>query len=377
MRKRSVTSHDVARLAGVSRATVSLVLNQVAGATISEPTRQRVLEAASQLDYHINAAGRSLRRQRTGTIGLIVRQPPGRLSADAFLPPVIEGITSVTGPAGLRLLIEPLDPARPVTYVSLVREGHVDGLIFGVRSNDVEIVALHAEGVPIVLWGQIPDSGLPFIDVDNVAAARSAVEHLIALGHRRIACITNAHPIKILGEAAGRLSGYRAALEAHGIPIDEDLIRYGDYDERSGFKAMQSLLRQDVTPSAVFVASDEVALGALRAAREAGLRIPGDLAFVGFDDIPIARFVVPALTTVRVPAREIGAGAATILASILGTGRPQDSVLLPTGARGSRVISPAEGLIESAWPAWAVTRPAFLPAAGVTALRPAASSSAK
>jgi DNA-binding LacI/PurR family transcriptional regulator len=330
MRKRSVTSHDVARLAGVSRTTVSLVLNQVAGATISEPTRQRVLEAAATLDYHINAAGRSLRRQRTGTIGLIVRQPPGRLSADAFLPPVIEGITSVTGPAGLRLLIEPLDPARPVTYVSLVREGHVDGLIFGVRSNDVEIVGLHTEGVPIVLWGQIPDSGLPFVDVDNAAAAKSAVEHLVALGHRRIACITNAHPIRTVGEAAGRLRGYRAALEEHEIPIDEDLIRYGDYDERSGFKAMQSLLRQDVPPSAVFVASDEVALGALRAAREAGLRIPDELAFVGFDDIPMARYVVPALTTVRVPARDIGAGAATMLASILETGLPQTSMLLPT-----------------------------------------------
>jgi LacI family transcriptional regulator, galactose operon repressor len=330
MRKRSVTSHDVARLAGVSRATVSLVLNQVPGATISEPTRQRVLEAAAQLDYHINAAGRSLRRQRTGMIGLVVRQPPGRLSADAFLPPVIEGITSVTGPAGLRLLIEPLDPARPVTYVSLVREGHVDGLIFGVRSNDVEIVGLHTEGVPIVLWGQIPGSGLPFVDVDNVAAARSAVEHLIVLGHRRIGCITNAHPIKTVGEAAGRLRGYRAALEAHDITVDEGLIRYGDYDERSGFVAMQSLLGQGVPPSAVFVASDEVALGALRAAREAGLRIPDELAFVGFDDIPMARYVVPALTTVRVPAREIGAGAATILASILGTGRPQRSMLLPT-----------------------------------------------
>lgn len=330
MPKRSVTSHDVARLAGVSRTTVSLVLNRVPGATISESTRQRVFEAASQLDYHINAAGRSLRRQRTGTIGLIVRQPPDRLSADAFLPPVIEGITSVTGPAGLRLLIETLDPARPVTFVSLVREGHVDGLIFGVRSDDVGIVGLHDEGVPIVLWGHIPDSGLPFVDVDNVAAAGSAVEHLIALGHRRIACITNAHPIKTVGEAASRLSGYRAALAAGGIAIDEDLIRFGDYDERSGFKAMQSLLRRDVAPTAVFVASDEVALGALRAARDAGLRIPGDLAVVGFDDIPIARFVVPALTTVRVPAREIGAGAATILASMLETGQPQESMLLPT-----------------------------------------------
>lgn len=330
MSRRSATSHDVARLAGVSRATVSLVLNRVPGATISESTRLRVLDAARELDYHINASARSLRRQRTDTIGFIVRQPPGRLSADAFLPPVIEGIASVLAPAGLRLLIEPLDPTGPVTYISLVREGHVDGLIFGVRADDARIVGLHADGVPIVLWGQIPDSGLPFVDVDNVAAARSAVEHLIALGHRRIACITNAHPVATVGEAGGRLLGYRAALEAHGLTIDEDLIRYGNYDERSGFEAMRTLLQRDPLPSAVFVASDEVALGALRAVREAGLRVPGDLAFVGFDDIPIARFVVPALTTVRVPAREIGAGAASMLAAILETGRSQPSMLLPT-----------------------------------------------
>lgn len=330
MPRRVVTSHDVARLAGVSRATVSLVLNRVSGASISEPTRQRVLAAATELDYHINAAGRSLRRQRTDTIGLIVRQPPGRLSADAFLPPVIEGITSVTSPAGLRLLIEPLDPTRPVTYLNLVREGHVDGLIFGTHADDMEIVGLHAEDLPIVLWGQLPGSGLRFVDVDNAAAARSAVEYLISLGHRRIACITNAHPRGTVGEAAGRLRGYRQGLEAHGFAASKELIRFGNYDERSGLEAMQSLLQEHVPPSAVFVASDEVAIGALRAARDAGLRIPQDIALVGFDDIPISRYVMPALTTVHVPAREIGASAASILVSMLEDGPTLASVLLPT-----------------------------------------------
>jgi DNA-binding LacI/PurR family transcriptional regulator len=330
MPKRSATSHDVARLAGVSRATVSLVLNRVPGASISEPTRQRVLAAASELDYHINAAGRSLRRQRTGTIGLIVRRPPGRLVADAFLPPVIEGITSVTAPAGLRLLLEPLDPERPVTYLNLVREGHVDGLIFGTHGDDAEIVGLHAEDLPIVLWGQLPESRLRFVDVDNVAAASSAVEHLIALGHARIGCITNAQPKRLLGEAAGRLRGYRAALETHRLMSGDDLVRFGNYDERSGAEAMRSLLRLDVPPTAVFVASDEVALGALHAANEAGLRIPGDLSMVGFDDIPISRYVVPALTTVHVPALEIGASAARILLSMLEDGTSEGSVLLPT-----------------------------------------------
>jgi LacI family transcriptional regulator len=271
------------------------------GATISESTRQRVLAAAHQLDYHINAAGRSLSRKRTGTIGLIVRRPLGRLSADAFLPPLIEGITSLIGPDGLRLLIEPLDIEQPVRNVALVREGHVDGLIVGVRESDSTIVELYGDRVPLVLWGRIADSGLSFVDIDNTAAARPAVEHLIELGHRRIGCITNAHPDLAADEAVGRLDGYRAALGANGLTLDDRLVRHGKSDEMSGFHAMQSLLDQDLSPTAVFVASDEVALGALRAARQANLRVPSSLSIVGFDDLPMARYVVPALTTVHVP----------------------------------------------------------------------------
>ena len=331
MARRSSTSFDVARRAGVSRATVSIVLNNKSGTRVSETTRRRVLEAASELDYHVNAAARSLRRQRTGTIGLIVRQSYGRLSADAFLGPVIEGITSITGPSGSRLLIEPLDPSRPVHYLSLVREGHVDGLIFsGARSDDDALLALHADGVPVVLWGRLPDSDLPFVDVDNRAAARTVVEHLIGLGHRRIACITNAHPAEAVREAVGRSEGYRAALEAHGLPVDDAFIRYGNYDERSGFEAMQSLLANRIRPTAAFVASDEVALGAVHAARVAGLRVPEDLSLAGFDDLPISRLVVPALTTVHVPAREIGVNAATMIMSFVETGRAPESMLLST-----------------------------------------------
>lgn len=330
VRKRSATSHDVARLAGVSRATVSLVLNRKPGATISESTRTRVLEAARKLDYHINAAGRSLRSQRTGTIGLIVRRPHG-LSSDAFLPRVLEGIGSVLGPAGRRLLIEPLDPDHPVSYMGLVREGHVDGLIFSdARPDDVNLGALHDDGVPIVLWGQLPKSNLPFVDIDNAAAAQIAVEHLIGLGHRRIACITNAHLGQERRAAGERLRGYRIALTAHGLPVDDSLVRYGDYEEQSGFEAMRSLLTGPARPSAVFVASDEVALGALRAIREAGLHVPQDLAVVGFDDIPISRLVMPALTTIRLPARQIGVVAATMMLETLDGGRRPDSVLLDT-----------------------------------------------
>ena len=327
-KKPSIT--DVAKLAGVSRTTVSYVLNNVSGIHISEKTRQRVLEAVRQLDYHPNAIARSLARKQTLTLGLVVAAHPDRLSADAFLPPVIYGVSSVTSPAGFRLLVEVIDDMnRPDGLNSLIREVHIDGIILGgLRGSDERLERLSAENFPVVLWGRIPESSLPFVDVDNLSAARMAVEHLIAQGHERIACITNA-PLRY-PESAGRLSGYQAALEGHGLPYDEALVCYGDYQERSGYQAMQALLALPERPTAVFIASDVVALGALSAARAAGYVVPDDLAVVGFDDIQLAQYVVPSLTSVRVPAREIGATCAQMLLNIIQTGVRPASLYLET-----------------------------------------------
>ncbi|MEO8395195.1 MAG: LacI family DNA-binding transcriptional regulator [Chloroflexota bacterium] len=324
-RKPSIS--DVAKRAAVSRTTVSYVLNNVTDIHISEPTRQRVLDAARELNYHPNAIARSLARNKTLTLALVLCVSPDRLSADAFLPGVIYGITSVTAPAGFRLLIEVVeDVTQPDAYIRLIGEAHVDGMILaGVRLDDTQILELRPNNFPIVLWGQLPGSDLPSVDVDNVNAARMAVEHLIALGHDRIACVTNAplqHP-----ESASRLKGYQSAIQAHGLPYDEALIRYGDYEERSGFEAMYSLLTAPNPPTAAFVASDVVALGALRAAASTRRRVPQDLALVGFDDIQFSQYLLPPLTTVRVPAREIGATAARMLLGIVQNGA--DSAPLP------------------------------------------------
>jgi len=330
MSRRRVTSREVAKAAGVSLTTVSYVLNDVTEMRISEETRQRVLEAARQLDYHPSAAARSLVRQQTYILGLVLRQRPDRLSTNAFLPPVIHGITSVIGPAGFKLLVESVeDVSRPDAYLSLVYEAHVDGIILGARSDDQQLLRLHADNFPVVLWGRLPEIDLPFVDVNNMEAARIAVEHLIGLGHRRIACITNAPPHTGY-ETIDRLAGYRAALEAHALPFDETLIRYGDWEARSGFEAMNSLLDLPDRPSAVFIASDEVALGALRAARIAGVRIPHDLALMGFDDILVSEYMTPSLTTVRVPAYELGAAAARMLIEIIQTGQRPAPMILET-----------------------------------------------
>lgn len=323
------TSADVAQRAGVSRTTVSFVLNNVPNAHIPEETRQRVLAAARELDYHPNAAARSLVRRQTFTVGLVLCQSADRLSTDAFLPEVVRGISSVVSPAGFDLLLQTVeDVTAPDAYMRLVREAHIDGIILsGPRSDDRQLPQLAADRFPVVLMGQLPGCGLPFVDVDNVSAARRAVDHLIALGHRRVASITSG-PLEFTA-SADRLRGYREALESHGLSFDETLVRTGDHWE-AGFAGMQSLLALPESPTAVFVASDVVALGALQAAKAASVRVPEDLALVGFDDIPLAQFTSPALTTVHLPARELGAAAARMVIDMVQTSTHPESILFGT-----------------------------------------------
>ena len=185
----------------------------------------------------------------------------------------------------------------------------------------------HANKIPVVVWGKIPGH-VPFVDVENEGAAKIAVGHLIALGHQRIACITFAPPDYI--GPVDRARGYRAAMDSHNLPYDDTLIRYGHWDEPSGFEAMLSLLTLPGRPTAVFVASDELAIGVLRAARSLGIRVPQDVAIVGFDDVPIAQRVTPSLTTVRLPIRELGVVAAEMLIEMIQTGNIPASRFLQT-----------------------------------------------
>lgn len=317
MARRRATSLEVARAAGVSRTTVSFVLNDVPGVRITEETRRRVLEAARRLNYHPDAAARRLVSGRTHIIGLVLRQTPQQMAADAFLPEALHGLSRAARQHGFHVLLEALDPSDPARhYSTLVRENHVDGLVLsGPRSDDDELSQLHSEGFPIVLQGQLPGSGVPSVDVDNMAGARTAVEYLLRLGHRRIGLITNAPPVYTA--AAARLAGYRSALEAAGLHYDESLVRCGNFTAESGWTAMLDLLRESERPTAVFVASDLVAIGAVAAAREAGLCVPDDLAVVGFDDIPLARYVDPPLTTIRLPAFALGFAAGDLLIRLI------------------------------------------------------------
>jgi LacI family transcriptional regulator len=305
MRKR-VTSKDIAELAGVSRTTVSFVLNNTEGMRIPEETRQRVLDAARQLNYYPDSAARSMVSRRTNVIGFVVRQSAAQAFADLFVPQVLRGVAQSAGEHGYRTLFEPIPPEHyHDTYTQLIRERHVDGMVLsGPRVDDDDLLRIYAEGAPIVLLGQLPQTGIASVDVDNVGGARLATKHLIDLGHKRIALITNA-PL-VYTASADRLAGYQRALAEAGIAFDQALVREGDFSPQGGYTAMRDLLEHKPLPTAVFVASDTVALGALQAIRQKNLRVPADMALVGFDDIPLGGFVDPPLTTVRLPAYDLG-----------------------------------------------------------------------
>lgn len=329
MSTKRVTSLDVARRAGVSRTTVSFVLNNVAGMQISEETRKRVLEAAHDLGYVPDAAAKALASGRSQTIGLLLARRQQVIASDMYLIQVIEVLVREVKHQGLRLLLEVLeDFGDQDSYLKLVRSKSIDGILYsGPRFNDEALRSLVEHGVPTVLMGALPGTDYAYVDVDNRSAANLAVDYLLKLGHTRIGCITNASPS--YAAAADRLHGYKDAVSSAGLPVDMQLVRYGDFDSESGYAQMNSLL--DVNPdlTAAFVASDVVAFGAMAAVRERGLRIPQDISLVGFDNVPFSRYVDPGLTTIQLPVVELARRASEMVVGMI-RGEPpaQPQVLL-------------------------------------------------
>jgi LacI family transcriptional regulator len=327
--RRQARSQDVAKLAGVSRTTVSFVLNNVPGVKITEETRQRVLDAAQELNYYPTAAARSLASGKTHRIGLILGRGQKRLSADAFLPSFLQGVTASVGQRGYLLVLQmEEDVPSHEAYIRLIREQQVDGLIIsGPRSDDPVLAELKEDGFPLLLHGQLKDCPMPCVDVDNKAGAYQAVMHLIGLGHRRIGFVSNA-PLSYAG-AKARFAGYEQALSEHRIPLEDELVRTASFLPETGQRAAEELLALSERPAAVFAASDVVAIGVMSAIQAAGLHIPEDMAVVGFDDIFLAAHTQPPLTTVRVPAYGLGWTAAEVLIALV-EGDAASSVTLET-----------------------------------------------
>jgi LacI family transcriptional regulator len=309
--KKRLTQKDVARLAGVSQAIVSHVVNQTDKA-IPEATRQRVLQAMDELGYTPNKAARSLRAQKSYAIACIVPD-----ITNAFFPAFLRGIQSVTEPHDYDLIIydSHTSASKELHYARSLGCGHVDGAVAVLFHRDDEVVsALLEQGLHLVTFeGSCPKMGSRQHDVvyvDNASAAREAVAYLIDLGHTRIGMLTGTEGTP---PQRWRLQGYRAALSDHGLILEDALVRNGDYTEQAGYAEMQTLLSLPERPSALFAANDLMAIGAMLAVQDAGLRIPQDIAIMGFDDIPAARLAHPRLTTVRQFQEKTGEQAARLL----------------------------------------------------------------
>ncbi len=328
MRKK-VSAQDVAKKAGVSRTTVSFVLNNTPGKTISEQTRQKVLEAVAELNYLPNDMARKLAMRKHHTIGLFICYNH-YLFSDAYIIRLVEGMTPVLNKHRVQLVIQPLR-LNQADYLELTRSDEAEGIIlFNTHDGDEGLQALIEAQVPTVVIGSVAEEGLLQVDIDNTQAAKTVVNHLLGLGHKRIAMILQAKTV--FYAARLRFEGYRQALEEAGLTYRADLVREADFSEESGFRAMQELLQVTPAPTAVFAGNDTVAYGAIQAIRRAGLSIPGDISIAGFDDDLLSRYLNPPLSTMSVPANGLGGTAARLLIEILNGGHPppDKKVILPT-----------------------------------------------
>jgi LacI family transcriptional regulator len=312
-----LTLEDIARKAGVSRSTVSRVVN--GHPNVRAEVRQRVLEVVQETGYHPNAAARTLASQRSRMIGLVLPRTVSSFFTDPYFPHLTQGIAQACNQLdytlGLFLVGSNEDEAK--AFPRLSRRGYLDGVLIQTgQAGDQLIDRLVRSKMPLVIIGRpFHSDGVNFIDVDNVDAARNAVGHLVRLGRQRIATITG--PTNTT-TGIDRREGYLRALAERGRAVEDALVAEGDFSEASGYYAMQRLL--PVKPDAVFAASDVMAFGAMRAIREAGLRIPEDIALVGFDDLPQAGRSDPPLTTVRQQVVQFGMSSVEVLMDIIDNG---------------------------------------------------------
>ena len=324
----SVTIKDVARLAGVSVATVSRVLNQ--SAPVQEETRERVLRVAGKLRFSPNGAARSLSMQRTLAIGVILPDLYGE-----FFSELLRGMDQAAQRGGYSLLVSSSHhDAHGIEAAVRVMRGRVDGLL--VMAPDVARAALGKvlpHDIPTVLLnGRTADGGDVYtLTVDNYGGAAAMTRHLLALGHRRIGFIAGAAHN---ADAQQRERGHRAAMRAAGVALDPALAVRGDFTETAGMQGARDLLALAAPPTAIFAANDAMAVGALAFLREAGIAVPDTVAVAGFDDIPVARFLNPPLTSVRVGIAALGARGTALVLEALATRSPRASAprrdVLPT-----------------------------------------------
>lgn len=318
------TIKDVAAYANVSVATVSHVINNTR--YVTPELRERVLQAMRELDYAPNLVARGLRSNRTNLIALVIPD-----ITNPYFPEVARGVQDVANQHDYVTILGNTDRdiAQERRILHILSRQRVEGIILnpgGVTAD--ELLPIQNAGVHIVIFGhQIDHPAFDSVMVDDRQAARDIVNHLISRGHRRIAHLGSSRP------NSGRLryEGYLEALHEHGLSADPALVTEGPWTQKGGYTAMNNLLQHRPLPTAVFAANDLMAIGAMQSIKEAGLRIPDDIAVAGFDDIDQAACVSPSLTTVRQPKYEMGKKLAEILFCRLTSQEPREPqrIILP------------------------------------------------
>lgn len=302
-RARPATLEEVARSAGVSRATVSRVIN--GSPKVSSEAKRAVEAAVRKLGYAPNRAARSLVTRRADAVGLVVAESEQRVFGEPFFASLVRGVSRELARTEVQLVLLLTNAEQERNRVQRFLSTHLDGvLLVSAHSDDPLFEELSRSGLPAVLAGRPPGpTSLPYVDADNVGGARSAVEHLVARGRQRIATVTGSLDMSV---GVDRLTGYRQGLEAAGLERDERLEAVGDFATASGERGVEELLESCPEIDAIFAASDLMAVGAMRALEAAGRRVPDDVAVVGFDDSVVAESATPSLTSVHQPVEQIG-----------------------------------------------------------------------
>lgn len=327
----TVTIYDVAREASVSMATVSRVVNN--NPNVKPQTRKKVFEAIERLGYRPNAVARGLASKKTTTVGVVIPD-----ISNAIFAEVARGIEDIANMYHYNIILCNADKKKDkeIRVINTLLEKQVDGLLFmGGAVTEDHIQAFKTSSVPIVLCAttDVTDT-YPSVDIDHIEAAEDAVSTLIQNGHRRIAMISGT--LQDPSNGFARYQGYKNALEKAGIPFNEELVRIGNYRYESGMEVTQHFLELQDKPTAVFAANDEMAIGAIHAIQDKGLRVPEDVSVISVDNVRMASMVRPLLSTVAQPMYDIGAVSMRLLTKLM----KKESVM------NSRVILPHEVILR-------------------------------
>ncbi|TFG68629.1 MAG: LacI family transcriptional regulator [Anaerolineales bacterium] len=323
----NLTLEDVAKQAGVSRSTVSRVVNN--HPNVSDDVRKRVFEIIKSTGYQPHAAARSLASHRSWMIGLILPHSVSSFFTDPYFTHLTKGIAQACNQYNYTLALFMADNKddEEKIFPRVASKSFLDGVVIqsGHHGEQWIIGRLIDAKMPMVIAGRpFRSDNVSYVDIDNINASYNAVSHLIRLGRKQIGTITGP-----LNSSVGmdRIEGYRKAILERGLTLDESLIEEGDFTEAGGYYAMQRLLREK--PDAIFAASDVMAIGAMRAVGEADLKIPEDIAFVGFDDLPINSFTENHLTTIRQPVVQFGIRTVETLIDLIenGINHPQHIIM--------------------------------------------------